>query len=392
MRVLYLTPYSPLSPHDHAANDIARPLVRSLSLRAELHVCSPSGFARVDPEAWPGITFHEVPNRRFRSIHRLTRFPAAYRKDWPLGSRRHIQDLVRAIQPDVVHAEYFQSIEALLGVGSRTARTMTMHDLPSRVAAQERLQSGVLSSGYHRMERRKIQHYERVAMRRLDGIITLSDRDARAAQQMGATADFAPIGVETTASYRGSGSNVVLFAGAMWRSANENAVTWLAREVMPRVWREFPDVRLRVVGARPTPDVIALAAEANVDVIGEVDDFDEEFARAAVVVAPSRVDAGVLLKALKAMRMGAPVVLNSASSEPIHGFVHGEHGFSFDSPDEYAWGVTELLRSRATAEMFGTASAALVRDNYNWNVAAERYVKVWQMAVRARGVAQSRAR
>jgi sugar transferase (PEP-CTERM/EpsH1 system associated) len=105
-----------------------------------------------------------------------------------------------------------------------------------------------------------------------------------------------------------AGSARIVFTGAMDYRANIDAVTWFAREILPRVAAERPDASFTIVGARPAPEVLALARNANVQVAGRVDDIRPYLANADVVVAPLRIARGVQNKVLEAMAMAKPIV------------------------------------------------------------------------------------
>jgi glycosyltransferase involved in cell wall biosynthesis len=142
---------------------------------------------------------------------------------------------------------------------------------------------------------------------------------------------------------------------------------------MPLVRQSVPDAELRIFGARPTAAVRALDTEPGVTIVGEVDDYDDEFRRAGVSLAPAMVDAGLLMKAIRAMAMGCPVVLNSASAGPIVGLTPGMHALVGDSTGELATRVVELMQDSAKARKLGEAGKGLVRAHFSWDRTAAVY-------------------
>ena len=89
----------------------------------------------------------------------------------------------------------------------------------------------------------------------------------------------------------GAGEEPIVFTGAMDYWPNIDAVSWFAREVLPRVAQQRSDARFYIVGLDPAPTVRALATNPRVIVTGTVPDVRPYLQHAAVVVAPLRVGA-----------------------------------------------------------------------------------------------------
>jgi glycosyltransferase involved in cell wall biosynthesis len=99
--------------------------------------------------------------------------------------------------------------------------------------------------------------------------------------------------------------------------ANIDAVTWMAKEVLPEILRNRPNVRFYVVGARPNTEVTALEAIEGVVVTGAVDDVRPYLSHAHLALAPLRIARGIQNKVLEAMAMGKKLVATSAAVEGI---------------------------------------------------------------------------
>ena len=168
----------------------------------------------------------------------------------------------------------------------------------------------------------------------------------------------------------------------MWRLENEATAIYLANEVMPLVRESVPDVELRIFGARPTAAVQELASRPGVTVVGEVEDYDDQFRRAGVTLAPAMVDAGLLMKSLRAMAMGCPVVLNTASASPITGLKEDVHALVGDGPSELANHVVALMQDRVRARQLGRAARELVQEQFSWQRTAADHCSVFEHLLR----------
>jgi sugar transferase (PEP-CTERM/EpsH1 system associated) len=114
-----------------------------------------------------------------------------------------------------------------------------------------------------------------------------------------------------------AGKRALVFTGAMDYWPNVDAVSWFAKEVFPQVLARHPDALFVIVGARPSPEVQALAALPQVMVTGTVPDVRPYVAHAAVCVAPLRIARGIQNKVLEAMSMAKTVVVSPQALEGI---------------------------------------------------------------------------
>ena len=376
MRVLLLTPYSPLLRHDHAANDIALPLVHALASVVDLHVYSP-GQRNGHLDSWRvgGVTYHagaEVDGR-LRQLKRLGLYPLSARHGWSRRSTREALAVARRVSPDVLHADYVQAAEALLRSPKSIPTSITFHDLPDPSPGR-RWGGSRLRQVLARLERLKSDRLILAVLDNVDGVFVRSQRDKDRIPRTWGIVEIAPVGLNPPlAGWLGDRHQTASFGGAMWRRENEVTAVHLAKDVMPIVRRREQDAQLRVFGARPTEAVCELATGPGVSVVGEVADYDDEFRRAALTFAPTMVGAGLLMKAIRAMSMGCPVVLNSASAAPIVGLANGVHALVGDTADELATHALQLMNDRARAREIGEAGMRLVREQFSWERTAEVY-------------------
>jgi glycosyltransferase involved in cell wall biosynthesis len=99
-------------------------------------------------------------------------------------------------------------------------------------------------------------------------------------------------------------------------SPNEDAVLYLASEVLPLIRQRVPDVVLHVVGADPTPAVLALESEA-IHIVGYVEDPRTWLDRVRVHLAPMRFGSGVKLKLVDTIAAGLPFVTTPVGAEGL---------------------------------------------------------------------------
>ncbi|RJS94721.1 TIGR03087 family PEP-CTERM/XrtA system glycosyltransferase [Salinisphaera sp. Q1T1-3] len=156
----------------------------------------------------------------------------------------------------------------------------------------------------------------------------------------------------------------VVFTGAMDYGANVDAVRWFVENVWPTVRGHLPEATFTIVGARPTPEVSALARTPGVIVTGTVDDVRPYLAAAHVAVAPMRIARGIQNKVLEALAMARPVVLTPQAAAGLDELAP-DFATEAESAEAFARAVCD--RVRAGASCAGVPAARdYVSRHYAW--------------------------
>jgi glycosyltransferase involved in cell wall biosynthesis len=143
-------------------------------------------------------------------------------------------------------------------------------------------------------------------------------------------------------------------------------MTWFARDVLPRLGADGPEVL--VAGREPGPELQRLAgASPRLRLLGFVPDLAPLYARAGVFVNPMRGGGGTRLKMLEAMAAGKAVVSTTVGAEGL-ALTPGRDVVIADTAGAFADAVHALLADHAEAARLGRAARALVEDRYAWDV------------------------
>jgi len=135
----------------------------------------------------------------------------------------------------------------------------------------------------------------------------------------------------------------ILFGGSLWPPHHVEGLRWLILEVLPRL-RSKVDRRLRVriVGARPAPEVLRLCRHHEIECLADVADFRAEVRRGRVLVNPVRRSSGINIKMLELLTSGRDVVSTSAGARGLTDEVKSRMVIA-DGPEEFAEEVACLL-------------------------------------------------
>ena len=148
---------------------------------------------------------------------------------------------------------------------------------------------------------------------------------------------FKPTGQETT-------QPMLLFNGNFEYAPNVDAALVMARQILPIVKAQIPQVRLMLVGNNPPHALTSLALkDDSIEVTGRVPDMRPYLDKAMIFVSPLRYGAGIKNKVLEAMAMQKPIVATPLSCDGI-GSVNEKHVLYGTTPEELAAGIIRLIK------------------------------------------------
>lgn len=159
----------------------------------------------------------------------------------------------------------------------------------------------------------------------------------------------------------------LFFVGGFWHKPNSDAVRWFVKSIFPRLRREIPDLIFTIAGSNPGDEVLALAREPGVEVLGFVEDLAPLYHSRRVFVAPLRYGAGMKGKVGQSLAYGLPVVATSIGAEGMN-LESGIHLLVADDEESFAAHIMTLLRDN---ELWSTLSAAgreHIRSRYSVDV------------------------
>ena len=106
----------------------------------------------------------------------------------------------------------------------------------------------------------------------------------------------------------------LLFIGGFKHAPNEDAVLYLYNEIMPKIWAEYPELIVNVIGSYATPAVLDLNSDLF-KIHGFVEDVSEYFETAKAFVAPLRYGAGIKGKIGQSLEYSLPVITTDVGAE-----------------------------------------------------------------------------
>jgi glycosyltransferase involved in cell wall biosynthesis len=297
-----------------------------------------------------------------------------------------LRALVAEEQPDVVHFQDMATSTHWKDVPADTFTVWCPVDAISRWFHEGwRTAAGPVERWSSHARFLETRAWERVVIPRFDRTIVVSDSDARWLRDVSPAGQVHTIPLCVDTDYFRPQVVVedhpsILFTGIFTYAANREALAYFARDILPRVRREVPEVKLVVVGKDPDASVRALGQDRRNVVTEWVDDIRPVTASATVSVAPMRSGTGVKLKVLRAMAMGRAVVATSHGADGVVGARDEDTLCIADSPDRFAAQVVALLRSPEQRQRLGERARASVVAHHSVDRWAERFLQIYKGA------------
>lgn len=220
---------------------------------------------------------------------------------------------------DAALFEYWHAWRAADELGRRgVATVLDMHDVLWRSYAEQ------MSRRQPRWLREaRVAAYrdrEEAAWRRFDALVTINreeDAYVRSRLPEGSPLFYAPMGIDLAGwPYRPRPAEPARLAyyGSFKTRRNQDAARRVFEAVMPRIWRQRPEVELWLVGSSPPSELRELAArDPRVHVPGFVDDVGALLATMRAVLCPFSGAYGFRSRLVEVMATGVPVVASSSA-------------------------------------------------------------------------------
>ena len=120
-------------------------------------------------------------------------------------------------------------------------------------------------------------------------------------------------------SYIANERKDIMFVAGFEHTPNIDAAVWFVNEIFPEIKKQHPEIKLYLVGSKPTDEVLALQSK-DIIVTGFVTDeeLDDYYSKIKLVVVPLRTGAGVKGKIIESLYHKVPLITTPIGIEGIN--------------------------------------------------------------------------
>jgi polysaccharide biosynthesis protein PslH len=297
--------------------------------------------------------------------------------------RERLSAAMRARSFEIAH---FQMVR-MAPYAQATARIPTVVDLVDalsvNMAERARIGPPVLRPAL-RLEALRLRRYERRIVPTFDRALIISAPDRAAIGAPNIIVN--PNGVDALPLEANGPRSGIVFSGNMSYFANEDAVTWFIKEILPEIRRAHPTAAFTIVGRNPSERLRVLASRQHVEVTGQVPSTHRYLSHAAVAVCPMRFGSGIPTKILEAMAAGVPVVATPKAAVGLPADLQGLVQTA-STPEAFAGVVVRLLGAPIEARALAEAAFDRIRTEHSWERSVaqleETYLEAMSAAARS---------
>lgn len=229
----------------------------------------------------------------------------------------------------------------------------------------------------------KLRYWEEKIWKLSSRVVSVSEDDARVIRNhVGSrpVVSVVPNGVDVT-SFRFTirkrkRQPVFLFVGSFAWMQNRDALSWLMKSIWPILRRRYPGSSMRIVGRSLPIGLRSVVQREQAVLLEDVENINEEFQHADILLAPIRVGGGTSFKVLEAMASGLPVVTTPLGAAGLN-VSHGQELLIGQTADEIVALVDKLITlPKMYREMARKARKTIERD-YAWENIATSLDRLW---------------
>ena len=217
-------------------------------------------------------------------------------------------------------------------------------------------------------------------LNRFDVVLASSSEEVRALRRRGkhvcatTVPNVAPPIDSIRTLKRRGGHRDIVFVGNMSYLPNIDAVRWFALSVWPRLRRMFAGrLRFIIAGNSPPREVLDLARQPGIVVMGTFPQVGSLYRDASLVVIPIRAGGGTRIKLLEAASYCVPVVSTSFGAYGS-GFRSGRELLLADNSRDFADSCARLLQDFALASRVVAGARRKIHRDFDSAICSRRFL------------------
>jgi len=350
--------------------------IRELSKKNEIILCAlnpnskldkQKAFAALQPYC-RSINFIDLPFYR-----KAWNMAMAYFKGLPIQvgyfynkkALKEINRLIAEYQPDHIYCQLLRTAEYVLD--KKISKTIDYQDVFSYGVKRRIEHASFFMKPFFKMEYKRLCNYEEIIFNQFDNktIISIPDRNLIPHPDKDKI-EVIPNGVdwEYFSPVKTEKAFELIFIGNMSYPPNIDAAEFLVKDIMPIVWKKFPETKVLLAGASPHLRVSSLSSE-KVKVSGWMDDIRDAYASGKIFIAPMRIGTGLQNKLLEAMAMQIPCITTPLANDALQA-EEGKQILIGSTAGELAGCAIKLLSENKLYSSLAMNGQKLVKMKFSW--------------------------
>lgn len=382
MKILQLTPQFPFPADDGGRIGIANIYYQFLEQGNEVEMVCMSRFQiklgdinKYQKKGKISIILMDTRNTKFRVIRYFLKNKSLYiEKQYSKSLINKIESLVNVKSIDVIHADHsnMAKIAIELSVKYHKPIGLRLHNIEYLI--WKRFYDGLGKFNPKRLfigqQYKLLKRLESEFISKSDVSFAITKEDKKRALDISPKSNvlIASAGVDVDnwkpdLNIDKLPNSLVVATTFNWFH-NVNAVLWFIENVQPKLFSNFPNVKLKIIGKNP-PNKFGEYGNIGVDKLGYVDDVKPYLNESEVYIAPLFVGGGIRIKILEAMSLGLPVVATDVSAEGIEA-TEKQGLIRANTINEYISQISNLFNDKNLRSELGENARNYIIENHTW--------------------------
>jgi glycosyltransferase involved in cell wall biosynthesis len=267
--------------------------------------------------------------------------------------------------------EYWHAADVVPGLQAQGVPcVLDMHNVLWQARLAELKGLSRVAPWLQRFHVNRYRRHEENTWARFDGIVAISAGEleyVRSHVPSTTSVFYLPMGINLAAwpfGYRPAIPPRIVYYGGLGNYHNQEGVRRCVGQIMPAVWKSFPEAELWIVGSNPPPEIQSLARDPRIHVTGFVEKPQEILATMSVAVCPFLGRFGFRSRIVEVMSVGVPMV---ATEDAVFGMGLSEKEalLTGETDAELASHVISLLSDAQRAGALSRCARSLVEREYS---------------------------
>ncbi|MBC8266777.1 MAG: glycosyltransferase family 4 protein [Flavobacteriales bacterium] len=222
-----------------------------------------------------------------------------------------------------------------------------------------------LKKWYLNLLQKKLYHYEKEIVTKMDGIICISDKDANwMKKQTSKKIITIPFAIDTENQANTSvEKNTIFHIGSMDWMPNIEGVKWFLEKVFPIINQKNENLILHLAG-RNMPKFFYDYSTKNIIVHGEVNNAKEFMEKHHLMIVPLWSGSGIRIKILEAMAVGKIIISTSIGADGIN-YKDKKNILIANTQEDFANKIIWCFENPIESKNIGENAKKNIQENYS---------------------------
>jgi len=288
-------------------------------------------------------------------------------------NRFHCKNLQATIKQEVEHSKYdcviLESLFTTTYIEAIRSKTsipifVRTHNLEHKIATDLAKNSTGIKKVYLSKLAKDLKTYEISALKKIDGILSISKADTEQIEALEINTPIKTIGVAIPIPdiQNNYDANGIFHLGAMNWQPNIEAVKRLV-DIFPEIIKSTPRCKLHIAGSSDS-DYIKPQTKKQIYFDGFVDNIQTYALKKGILVSPIISGSGIRIKILEMMAIGIPIITTKLGASGIN-YTDSNCLIIANKNTDIIAATLELIQNKDSRKKIGQNAIAYIRKNHN---------------------------